>query len=481
MTRRPTDGTNTPYGSEIFKVQQARARRRREARGTIVEPAREIPVFDEVDVLVAGGGPAGTAAAIAAARLGARTLLVERHNHLGGLATGGLVIWIDRMTDWDGKPVIRGVAEEILARLPEEAIHGPAPADWGSRQNDVVAHWGRRFSAFRGIVTWAPMTDPEWMKQVSSTLVREAGAELLLHAWIARPLMEGPRATGAILESKQGRLAIRAKRVVDTTGDGDLFVQAGAAHDADIDEDSIHHCMNVAWLWGGVDMARWFHFAASDPAGHKALLAEGRARLGLFEPPMASWRNDVCVFMGPRYSGFSAVDLDDLNAVETLSRDKLYELLAYFRRHAPGFEKAWVMLTAPQMGVRHSRRARGLAGVSASEWKRGHVHDDEIGISPSLTPNFPSVSVPYRALLPAGVENLLVAGRHVACDASSHGFMREIPQCWMTGQAAGTAAALSIADGRMPTALDTASLQAALRRQGVHLHDAHAGRNRAAE
>ena len=154
------DGSNNPYSSEIFKAEAARARRRA-ARGSIVEPAREIPIFDEVDVLVVGGGPAGTAAAVASARIGARTLLVERHNHLGGLATGGLVIWIDRMTDWDGKKVIRGFAEEILDRLPADAIHGPAPEAWGSRAPELVAHWGRRFSAFHGVVTWAPMINPE--------------------------------------------------------------------------------------------------------------------------------------------------------------------------------------------------------------------------------------------------------------------------------------------------------------------------------
>jgi hypothetical protein len=469
MDDRKVDGSNAVYTSEIFKV-QARRSRRRGSRGSILEPAREIPVVDEVDVLVAGGGPAGTAAAIAAARTGARTLLVERHNHLGGLATGGLVIWIDRMTDWDGRRVIRGLAEEILDRLPADAVHGPAPGEWGSREPGRVARWGPRHSAFHGIVTLAPMTDPEWMKQVKATMVRESGAELLLHAWIARPLVEDGRVAGAFLESKQGRLAVRARCVVDTTGDADLLVQAGAAHDEDIDEGSIHHCMNVAWLWGGVDMERWLDFAAGDPEGHRAFLAEGRAQLGLFEKPMSSWRNDVAVFMGPRYSGFSAVSLDDLNAVEALSRDKLFEMLDFYRRRAPGFERAWVMLTAPQMGVRHSRRARGLAGVSAADWKAGVVHADEIGVSPSLNPRFASVSVPYRALVPAGVEGLLVAGRHVACDATSHGFMREIPQCWMTGQAAGTAAALSVASGVAPAALDVATLRDALERQGVHLH-----------
>jgi hypothetical protein len=469
-----------PYSSSIFKIDQLRARER-PALGTIVEPARETPVFTSCDVLVCGGGPAGTAAATSAARLGARVVLLERHNHLGGLATGGLVIWIDRMTDWSGEQVIRGFSEEILDRLPREAIHGPPRSAWGSHAPDLVAHWGPRFSAFHDTVTWAPMIDPEWLKIASYDIAREAGVEILLHAWVARPLMEGNRAAGAIIESKQGRHAIRAAIVIDTTGDGDIFVRAGAPYAADIAEDSIHHCMNVAWLWGGVDMTRWFRFKAEEPETHRAFLAEGRAKLGLFEPPMSSWRNDVCVFMGPRFSGFSAVDLDDLNAVETLSRDKMVELLAHYRAHAPGFADAWLLLSAPQMGVRHSRRARGLGAVRAEDWKSGVVHADEIGVSPSLSPRFASVSVPYRALVPEAVDGLLVAGRHVACDSSSHSFMREIPQCWLTGQAAGVAAALTVATKKTPTQLAIADVQESLRRQGAYLRPAAARRDSAAE
>lgn len=115
-------------GIELFSG-SGRVRRARPAR-TIFEPAREIPVFAETDVLVVGGGPAGTAAAISAGRLGADVLLVERYNHLGGLSTGGLVIWIDRMTDWFGRHVIRGLADEFMERLPKDAIQGPPRADW---------------------------------------------------------------------------------------------------------------------------------------------------------------------------------------------------------------------------------------------------------------------------------------------------------------------------------------------------------------
>ena len=169
------------YTQSVFNVERE-PRRPRRSGGSITEPAREIPVFDQVDVLVIGGGPAGTAAATASARLGARTMLVERYNHLGGLATGGLVIWIDRMTDWDGNLVLRGFCEEVLDRLPTDAILGPERNLWGSRDERHVDYWSNRFSAHHGTVTWAPMIDPERLKIASDDLAREAGADLVMHA-----------------------------------------------------------------------------------------------------------------------------------------------------------------------------------------------------------------------------------------------------------------------------------------------------------
>src|ERR1700741_1229537 len=140
-------------GIELFSG-AGQVRRARPAK-TILEPARQIPVFAETDVLVVGGGPAGTAAAIAAARLGADVLLVERYNHLGGLATGGLVIWIDRMTDWSGQHIIRGLANEFMERLPKDAIAGPKRSDWGSKDTATAAYWAQRTAAYHGIVTWS--------------------------------------------------------------------------------------------------------------------------------------------------------------------------------------------------------------------------------------------------------------------------------------------------------------------------------------
>ena len=458
-------------GLEVFGNARVPARRVRPAK-THLEPAREIPVFAETDVLVVGGGPAGTAAAVAAARLGADVLLVERYNHLGGLSTGGLVIWIDRMSDWAGKHIIRGFASDIMERLPKDAIQGPKQADWGSRDTATAAYWGQRTSAFHGIVTWSPTVDPEALKTVSMQMVNEAKVRLLLHAWAAAPILEGNTVKGAIFESKEGRHAILAKVVVDTTGDADLIARTQAVLESDIDEDDIHHCINTAFLLGGVDMERWLAFRRDDPKGFSDFMALGRAKLKFFEKPFVSWRNDIALFMGPRLAGYSAVDVEDLTTVEIRSRELAVGHCEVYRASAPGFANAFLMLGAPQVGVRHSRRLCGLRKVTRQQWDIGQVWDDEIGVSTSLSPKFANISVPYGALIPTELDNILGAGRHIACDASSHTFLREIPQCWLTGQAAGVAAALAVAQHKRPKDLDARAIQRELLRQGAYLSPA---------
>ncbi len=463
-----TNAIGEQQGLEMFGGVRRRMRRARPALA-ITEAARQTPVFAETDVLVVGGGPAGTAAAVSAARLGADTMLVERYNHLGGLSTGGLVIWIDRMTDWNGRQVIAGFARDVLDRLPPEAVQGPARADWGSRDAATAAYWAARTSAYHGIVTWAPTIDPEALKTASLAMVRESGVRLVLHAWAAAPIVEEGHMRGAIFESKEGRRAILAKVVVDTTGDADLLARAGAPCVGDIDESDIHHCINTAFLAGGVDMARWLAFRAENRTGFGDFMARGRAEIGSFEKPFVSWRNDVALFMGPRLSGYDACNVEDLTEVEQRSRDLTTRHIAFYRAHAPGFEQAFLMLGAPQIGVRHSRRIAGQRAVTRAQWDEGRVWDDEIGVSPSLSPKFPSISVPYGALLPQQIEGVLGAGRHIACDASSHSFLREIPQCWLSGQAAGVAAALAADGGCAPRALAPRVIQRALLDQGVWL------------
>ncbi|HUN41987.1 MAG TPA: FAD-dependent oxidoreductase [Acetobacteraceae bacterium] len=457
------------FQSDIFSASRLLARRERP--GAVVHEApRATPVFRDCDVLVVGGGPSGTAAAIAAARTGADVVLLERYNHLGGLSTGGLVIWIDRMTDWSGKQTICGIANDLLGRLPKDAIAGPPRAHWGSADQATAAYWKERTAAYHGIVTWSPTIDPERLKLASQEQVLESGAQLVLHALGATPIMADNAVTGVIFESKEGRLAIRARVTVDCTGDGDIFGRAGAGAETDIEERDIHHCMNTSWIWGGCDMNRWIAFKTADTAGFTAFMDRGRSLCsGLFERPFVSWRNDVALFMGPRLSGYAAIDVQDLTEVEVRSHRLMAQHLDVYRVHAPGFENAFLMLSAPQLGVRHSRRLPGMARVTREQWSDGTPMPDEIGVSPSLSPKMPPISVPYGCLLPCTIDGLLVAGRHVSCDAASHSFLREIPQCWLTGQAAGTAAGLAAGLNVPPRAVPITQLQTELLKQGAFL------------
>lgn len=441
----------------------------RNGTGSVTEAQREVPVYHETDVVVVGGGPSGSAAAAAAAAAGARVTLLERYNHLGGLATGGLVIWIDRMTDWAGELVIRGFAEEVLGRLPADAIAGPAVPEWGSQDAERARHWSMRTAAWHGIVTWSPTIDPERLKLASQEMVLERGVRLVYHSWACVPLMENGAVAGVIFESKEGRMAIRARVVIDATGDGDIFARAGAAYDSDIEQNDAHHCMNTAWLFGGVDMARWIAFRQGNPEGFSAFMAQGRTDCGLFEKPYVSWRDDIALFMGPRQSGYSGLNVDDLSEVEIRSHRAMQAHLDFYRQHAPGFEGAYMLTSAPQIGVRHTRRLVGVDAVLRSRWSDGTALPDEVAVSPAVSPKFPNISIPYGALVPKELDGLLACGRHVSCDRNSHGFMREIPQCWLTGQAAGAAAALAVRAGVAPRSVPVPALQRELLRQGVYL------------
>lgn len=444
---------------------------KRNGKGTWREKARDVPVYHQCDVLVVGGGPSGTAAALAAARTGADVVLLERYNHLGGLSTGGVVIWIDRMTDWDGKLIIRGFAEEVLGRLPPEAVAGPGKNLWGIKDEELGKYWRLRTSAFHDIVTWAPTIDPERLKLASQEMLIEAGVRIVFHSWMAQTMVEDGAVTGVIFESKAGRQALRAKVTVDCTGDGDVFSRAGADFDTDIEQGDVHHSMNTGFMLGGVDMETWLDFRLKQPEAFSELNKRGREDLGFFQAPYVSWRNDVALFLGPRQSGLSALDVDDMTEVEIRSHRFMQTHCDFFRKHAPGFEDAWMMLSAPQLGVRHTRRLKGVGRIERSQWSSGNILSDEIGVSPSVSPKFPVLSIPYGALVPIRLDGLLAAGRHISCDANSHGFMREIPQCWLTGHAAGVAAGVAANGGVQPRNAAIAEIQETLRQQGAYLHE----------
>lgn len=183
-----------------------------------------------------------------------------------------------------------------------------------------------------------------------------------------------------------------------------------------------------------------------------------------FDRPSVSWRDDIAVFMGPRLAGYSALKVEDLSEVEIRSHQLMLEHLAFYRAHAPGFSNAFIMLSAPQLGVRHGRRLKGVGKLTRENWD-GSTAPDEIGVSPSLAPKFANISVPYGAIVPREIDGLLAPGRHLSCDATSHSFMREIPQCWLTGHAAGVAAAIAADRNMRPAEVPIAELRAGLAAQ----------------
>jgi hypothetical protein len=265
---------------------------------------------------------------------------------------------------------------------------------------------------------------------------------------------------------------LRARAVIDATGDGDVFARAGAEFENDIDEGDVHHSMNTAFVLGGVDMDRWIDFRNLQAEQFADFMSLGREQLGFFQPPYVSWRKDIALFLGPRQSGLSALDIDDMTEVEIRSHRFMVGHCNFFRQHAPGFENAYMLQSASQLGVRHTRRLKGVGKMLRTQWSDGVALGSEVGVSPSVSTKFPVISVPYEALLPARLDGLLACGRHISCDPSSHGFMREIPQCWLTGQAAGAAAAVAVNAGAQPRAVNVRDVQAALRKQGVFIRDA---------
>jgi FAD dependent oxidoreductase/Glycosyl hydrolases family 15 len=312
-----------------------------------------------------------------------------------------------RMTDWSGRQVITGFASEVMECLPKDAVAGAPRDQWGSTDPEAVAHWRERLSAFRDVVTWSPMIDPEWLKLASLELLEEAGVGLLLHCWVAGVLVEGRRPGGVVFESKQGRQAILAKVVVDATGDLDVCAFAGVPCESDVEAQgsNVQHCINTSWTWAGVDFGRWLRFKRAEPEAFRALTKDGHEALGYLETPRVGWRDDVVVFMGPRLGGYSGLKVADLTRVELESRRRM-DHLRFFREHAPGFEHAWIIQSAPQVGVRHTRRAIGRRKMTMADWRAGVRHDDEIGVSPATV----------RADLPGLGDHPLGGGpRRTAC------------------------------------------------------------------
>jgi hypothetical protein len=442
---------------------------------TIREEARDINVFGETEVLVVGGGPAGAAAAVASARTGAKTTLVERYGHLGGMATGGLVVMIPFMSSGGRERQIAGICQEMIDRLDDMggAVH-PADDETGSTDEQTVRYWRRRgTNSFvpGGSVRYGALVDPEKLKCVLNDMVEEAGVKLLLHSWGCRAVTEDEAVRGIYFESKSGRQAILSQVTVDTTGDGDIFASAGAEFDGTIDRSVRSANLALVFRIGGVDSERYMDFQEQDRETHDRLMKELTAKGGF----NTYWRtaNDHILWCNNWITDCSALNVEDLTFVEVSARKSMRISLDFLKKRVPGFENSYLVDTASQIGTRGSRRLVGEHVVNWEEVVSGVVHPDSIALLPHLHHNpekgYPLVTIPYRALVPKRVENLLAAGRCFSSDIAANNDLNWIQQCIPMGQAAGTAAALAVRAGTPPRKVDNTLLQKNLLKQGVVL------------
>ncbi len=456
---------------------------------TITEPSRKIKVFREADVVVVGGGPGGVASAIAAARNGAKTILIERYGHLGGMATGGLVNIIPNLSDISGRQHIYGLTMEMLNRLDKRGgASYPRQKDWGTADRRVVDYYlnanlgwfyiRQDHNTNQERVLYTAVVDPEIFKDELNSMVLESGAELLLHSWGAQVIKEGNSVSGVVFESKSGRQAVLGKVVIDATGDGDMFAAAGAEFDNECDNKRRTAWLAFVWWMANVNIRKFDSFHASQPEKYKELMQE-LAKMGgypyffkgvLKNQPGVVWYH--C--MQPQPERTDAMDVEQLTRIDIQARKRALVTFTFMKKYVPGFENAFIMLTAPQLGTQGGRRIIGEYTLTEKDMETDEVFEDTIAVLANndygeISAKHPTLCVPYHCLVPKTVDGLLVAGRAFSSADTINETFNIIPHCITYGQAAGTAAAMAVKAGIQPRAVDYAALRENLVKQGVNL------------
>ena len=401
--------------------------------GSITEPAQDIPIIAETDVLVIGGGPAGIAAAVSASRAGASTILVERYNHLGGLWTGGLVLpllsthAVDR--NQQRRQVIFGIGDEISQKLKKMGM---------------------------AIHEINPVVDPEAAKYVLEVMIRDSGVEMLYHCWASNVLVENRKIKAVFIESKSGRAAIIPKMVIDCTGDGDILHLAGEGYT------NLKYHIGLVHRLGNVD-----RIDKTKP---------GFKEINIGDPtplPSVNWVN---MYGQENQDG---IDLHTLSRLQQQYRIEIWESTEKIRS-TPGYEQLFLLDTASQLGVRMSRILDGEYQLTLEDSMTYRQFDDNIGISGAWTTMLyngrkippekrPLWQIPYRSLLPKKTDNLIVAGRCFSFEEKLVEDTRIIGTCLVTGHGAGVAAAVAVAARTTARAVDIERVQSELKNQNAWL------------
>ena len=428
----------------------------------------------ETDVLVVGAGPAGVAAAIAAARAGARTILVESAGFFGGMWTLGMQTHATCFHDGE-KVIVGGIAREIINRLV--AVGAAQDPDEKLRSNPQ---------------SWYAAFDPEVMKCVLDDMVLEAGVRPLLHTTCVEALVESGRVVGIITESKSGRQAIRACVTIDCSGDADVAFYAGASTVRGRASDGKCQPVTMTFMLAGANFDKMGRWADAHPEERERLDCEAHER-GELSLPNRVALGALSVTPGVSYHNVTRVlDIDitraeDLTRAEIEGRRQVLEVVRYYRAHIPGFENVRLLAMAPSIGLRESRRIVGEYTLTAEDVLSSRsfpdgiarqnyyidVHNPDgaglegpVGQKQRPAPGT-AYEIPYRCLLPVDREQLLVAGRCISGTREALGSARVTVCCAQMGQAAGLASAWAVRDGTPVRAVDGAELKTALARSGA--------------
>lgn len=428
---------------------------------------QNVPVIASADVVVVGGGPGGLGAAVMAARRGARVLLVERYGYLGGMAVSGEVhpFMVNHANAQTlDKPIYTEWIERMRAYLP------PAAQAAGTVTGEAMDSRERMISKDCAMLA---MED----------LCLEAGVELLFHHTLVGAVRHERLIRAAIMQSKSGLGAIEAPVFVDATGDADLSVMAGCR--AEVGGPS-GHCqpMTLCFKLGHVAVDRVPPREVINER-YRAAVARGEIECPRENVLVFSWiEPDVLHFNTTRIVRHSAIDGRELSAAELLGRRQLRQYLAFLRREIPGFEQATIHSIGHHIGVRESRRIIGRARLEREAFTARRkcpdaitrvsygidIHNpDGTGTEIEHMPPGEWYEIPYGCLVPADVDNLLVAGRPISVDHAIHSSMRVMPPAVSIGQAAGMAAAMAVRQGCLPPELDGCAVRAGLRAAGARL------------
>ncbi len=458
--------------------------------GRVAEPAREVPVAHVTDVLVVGGGIAGVMAAIASGRSGAPTLLVERFGSLGGTGTSAMMNLF-----YVPYAASRGLVRELLDRLI---------ARGGAIPGEFVVY------------------DPELYKITALEMLAEAQVKILLHTLVSDVVMEGKILRGIVVENKSGRQAILSRVTVDATGDADVAARAGAPYVKGREEDGKMRPMTLIFRMGGVDVRRLVEHVRThlddfspDPLqcmldlehhmvrifGFFKLVEEAKARGELwpdcyyFRVESVMPERGVLTVNATRVYGVDGTSAEDLSRAEIETRHQMIQLAAFARKYIPGFERSFILDSASTIGVRETRRVRGEYVMTEDDILAGRHYDDVVGVDANqqnprqqgghppdgkeggpqdaearrLVARMFVYEIPYRCLVPAEVDGLLVAGRCLSVDHHADVYTRNQGTAMASGVAAGVAAALAARAGVPPRQVDVRAVQARLRDLGADL------------